>query len=387
MQSGVTKWAIVIAIVYMAWSLIEVSPQIRSSPIALHTGILLYGLIQLSLDFFSDIFKLPSGTSKTSKYNLRIKGNGLWSDYSNYLYIIFLFVLPVLSQLFRDESLYQTAGWKSVGGIIEAQSTINCYILIFLIITFTVYQIGSSIYEKRKGFPFPITFIVFAKNENSLSVLMLLSLELAIGNAVAACIVMSLLPADLLKSVLTFSFDLALIILALNFLYRTRFQSEYLEKIGALERDIIFHELSDNEIKDRIQNEFIGQEFGEWLKTKINEVTKSATALNELSKTIVTDLEQIEALPRDFKYEQDGRLDKLLSDLETTFQNYQNIVQPLLNWLAVVVSQQTGAYQKHVLVTVNELFSELNTIHESTKSQTLATLENIREALRRRRQK
>lgn len=381
-QSGVTKWGVIIALVYIVWNLIDSYPKVRDDSIAFYSAIFMYGFLQLSVDYFSTFFNLPLGGTNNSKFDIRIRGKGFASEYVNYLIIIILMLgLPLLSQFCRDASILNVQSVSTSIRFIEIQVSINFYALSFLIIATAAYLLFNSIYERIKRYPSPLIFNSRTKGKKTQYMLMFFSLEMAFGNAIAFYMLLNYLPLTVLQPVLTFTFDLVLIVLAIKYLSSSTFQNGRIEKISSLERDIIFHELSTDEIKKRIQEEFIGHEFGEWLKNKVNEVRKEAAALHELSEKSIELRAGIEALSKELEYEKNGRLNKFMDELESRYKSYNKKFSPLVNWISIVIANN-GNYEQGLISTIKEVFEDIKVVHDLTVKKTKTTMAEIRAVLK-----
>lgn len=367
-QSGVTKWGVVIGVVYITWHFIDAFSGIASNYLAIHLAIFMYGLIYLSIDSFSDFFRSYTSLRKTSKFNLRIRGNSVGNMENNVPFLLLVFVLPIISFLGRDEYIYEKLGWPLIGAFVEAQTMINLYYLSFTFITVGLFIVVSLYYEEKKGFPTPISIIAHTKGDSSLLFLKVLSIELALGNAIAAYFILTCISQATLKPVLICSFDAALISLALIYLSHQRAQSSRIDQILSLERDVVFHDLSDEEIKFRIQEEFIGHEFGDWLNSKVTEIRVETSKLIESAEAAISESAEIIALPETLIYERSGRVSKLLDNLEAGFNSYKSKVEPLLDWMRPIASS-SGTYDKHIVETIFKIFGELKKINEDTHAK------------------
>lgn len=380
-QSGITKWGVVIGVVYISWHFIDAFSGIASNPLALHLAVFMYGLIYLSIDSFSDFFRSHTSLRKTSKFNLRIRGNSAWNMENNIPLLFLVFVLPIISFLGRDEFIYEKLGWPPIGAFIEAQAMINLYYLSFTFIAVASFIVVSLYYEKMKGFPTPISIIAHTKGDSPFIFLKALSIEIALGNAIAAYLILTCVSQSTLKPILICSFDAALIAIALIYLSNQRAQSSRIEQILSLERDVVFHDLSDEDIKFRIQEEFIGHEFGDWLNNKVSEIRVESSKLIESAEAAISESAEIIALPESLIYERSGRVSKLLDNLESGFNCYKSKVGPLLDWMRPI-ADSSGTYDKHIVETIFKIFGELKKINEDTHAKMQEAMQTLRTIVR-----
>ncbi|MGQ3685801.1 MAG: hypothetical protein ACUBOA_12480 [Candidatus Loosdrechtia sp.] len=70
--------------------------------------------------------------------------------------------------------------------------------------------------------------------------------------------------------IVTLAFNFTLISFGFVTLLRTQSTKTKLSILEQLERDIIIHNINENDIKARLQEEYLGQEIGEWLTVKLS---------------------------------------------------------------------------------------------------------------------
>jgi hypothetical protein len=381
-QSGLTRWGVVIAIVYIAWNLIGAYPKIIDDQLLIQTTILLYGFMLLSIDFLKDLISISSGINTSSKYSSRITGTGFINSFSFLPTIFLLGVFPFLSQMRIGNVIQAASRWNQYGLYIAAQTKINLSIVGIFVIGTIIFAIASWIYEIKKGYPFPITFMVMEKKSPRRERLLFafVAIEMGFGNAIAAYLTVNLLPSNSIANVLTFSLDIALLSFAINFLFRSQSESDRIAKINELERDIVFHDIPVDEIRNRLQEDFLGHELGEWLRNRVNQVRLEAVSLNQMSEKTKELRAALEALPQDLQYERSGRLDDYMTKLDSQFNTYNKKIRLLLDWLNIVISR-SGTYKPNTIAILKEIFDDLKTINELTTTKSRTAIAELKEII------
>lgn len=365
-KSGITKWGIVIGIVYVAWHFIESYSQIIDKPVAHHAAIFLFGFIFISIDAFSYLFRDSTTSGSKSRFNLRIKENSVWEINSSIVVTcLILFGLPLLSQLGKDTYIYTQLSWPLEAAIIDAQAKINFYYLCFFLLVTPTYFFFSQLYEKKKELPTPISIIAQTKGPNILHAFRIINVELAFGNAVAAYTLLNLLPATDIRHILTSSFDASLITFALVYISSHSLQNVRAEQILTLERDVLFHDLTNDDIKFRIQEELIGHEFGEWLSSKLSEIRIESNALVCQAKCIGSAIEKLREHRSPNESEEPIQAAEEFKRMQ---QQLEGKLNPILVWMETIISN-SGSYDKYVVSLIQERFNELSKIRESTGKQ------------------
>lgn len=395
-QSGVTLWGGAIGIVYVLWNLIDVYPSIRSNSVALQSAILLYAFIQLSIGFSVDLLRSRNRPGSSSEFNIRIRGSGFSNGMHGHIGLFLLWGLPFVA-IFSSRAANDQSFPPDAYKVIEFMSSFDTYALGIFIAFIVIFFVYGQIYEKRTGYPSPYTFALLASDTNTnkklTSVFSAIGsviggaglIILAFGNALAAYMMSSAVEGGVLKNVLVFSFDLALIILAINYLRNIDFQADRLERLNALERDIVFHDLSDEKVRERLQEDLIGHAFGDWLRNKLAEVKHDSDVLVDLVNQVDVFLTEVERLPIDHRFEREGRLDEYLHKIEAASTSYNNKTSALLNWTKAVLESQQS-YKSHVVLTLKSISEELNAMHNLTAESSLRAIGKLKDFIVKKRQ-
>lgn len=368
-QTGITRWALILAIIYVSWNLIDNYSTVRSSPLGIHAIFFLYGLLYLAIVYFKDLVNFRSEPGG-SRYNLRVSVNNPLGDIvSSSIWLGLDLGLPILSQVSRDESIYNVAPYEILRKVVDLQAVANIWVLGAIVAVMILVVPIVSISERSSRIPSYLPFLAAYKSNWAKVMWVAVFVELAIGNTVAAYVVISALPAGDLHGILTCSFDLAVIAVALISLIAAQSESNRTRGIELLERDIVFHDLSTEQIRNRIQQEFIGHEIGEWLTIKLDEVRKLAAEVEKLADG-VADLElELKKLPPNLLFERHGRIAEYSNKLNAASQKYNDKITPLMNWLNAVRAAPGKGNSAEVASVLEDIFNKLTSIGASTKER------------------
>ena len=130
---------------------------------------------------------------------------------------------------------------------------------------------------------------------------------------------------------------LVFIVIIIRTLLGSLTQQRSLEWLENLERDIVIHNITELEIRDRLEREYLGRELGALLKQRVDEARIRADALQRFTAEAEAKLEEISRLDANLVYERAGRIKDILTSLETKRDELRAQWFPLSKWLAKAI--------------------------------------------------
>jgi hypothetical protein len=109
--------------------------------------------------------------------------------------------------------------------------------------------------------------------------------------------------------------------------------SRSLEWLETLERDIVIHDIPINQVKDRLEREYLGSELGSWLQARVEEIKNRAEALERFESEARSKFAEIRTLDSELMFERMGRIEALTISLEKHHQELGALFDPLSKWL------------------------------------------------------
>mgnify|MGYP007037358134 CR=1 FL=1 len=116
-------------------------------------------------------------------------------------------------------------------------------------------------------------------------------------------------------------------------------RQERLSALATLERDIVMHNLSAPEIKNRFENELIGCELGDWAKKRIEKVRECEISLTAYCKDAEEVLQQVSELDPSLKFERKGRIRECINQLNSEIDELTKHWNPLNEWMTACLTQ------------------------------------------------
>ncbi len=298
-KEGMTFWAIVAGLVFVIARLLQTLSGFT-------TGDLDYSefyksFSQLHLAILSIyVLTLIGGFSQRRRLDYRLLGT------RNIGPIFIIAVIFISAPLFAS---YQLRGIENPSPF-QFQDTINFWtlaILALVLLISVIYVIGIEIRTRKATLP-PIEQLVTVKPAitKAISVLMaLLLLELVCGNAFN--IFSRVYGSEEVAIVQSVAFDISIIMFGAAVLFKNSRTAERLNGLARIERDILLHDLSEREIIDRLQEDYLGEYLGDRIR-------KCLLELREKRKSVLDSLSKFEKI-RDTEIAETG-------DAEVDFSDY-----------------------------------------------------------------
>lgn len=362
-RQGVTTWALAAGIVYLLWNLV---PQLGAIAKLEDWRFTFYqNIAHIYVAIITGTVLIKSGRSALRKgpFDYRIRNN----EFAEFLLaLVFLSVtlgVPLYCSIFALSRMES-------GGFHALQLTVNTIALGFMalsgILAFGI-QVKSRI---QTGYPAPSLLMEGqSKTFSFLNFLMsVLTIELFIGNIHASLIPLVHEP-DRWLLYFPAALNVSLLIIACLIAYLANQPKRDIEALARIERDIVLHDLSKEEIRNRLETDLLGQSFGGWISEKIAFVKERAVKLRELSIEHEAVLAAIDQIDPKFSYERSERLRVHLETLKNARNEYTKAAMPLIRWLNSARSARLVLDDRVILTVLEEATKELQQVlEECTKS-------------------
>ncbi|OOZ74852.1 hypothetical protein BOW50_12345, partial [Solemya velum gill symbiont] len=152
--------------------------------------------------------------------------------------------------------------------------------------------------------------------------------------------------------------------------------NKQLNRLARLERDIVLHELTEKEILERIQDEFVGQFAGDWMESRLKDFREKSSILIELTEKVDDVLAEVNKIDSEYIKEKKGRIEEYVEELDKRHVSYSEILNPLLDWLKDARIQ--AALHKDEYIE-----SLVQTSHEELKARNLEVSTNVSDATKK----
>lgn len=325
-QHGATIWALSVAAFALIW---KITPTAQGAIIDGNTD----GIIQfisfispLIFFIFFGIFSFePTSKPNRNDYRLSISSRHR-NSFINFLSILLLCVAPLIACIHSLGSLNHT--------ITIWTTKINIFIYSFFIFIFFYSLYARHKSFKKYGLP-PVTEIPIDRNSKFNFYLFSIFKSIII-------IVILINSYSIYKSINSDKYYLLGFISAVNITFLIYIISAILMKLGGssiltglekLERDILLYDLSEDEIKERLEEEYLGIEFGKWLSDKIDHLEILATLLNEHSEKLVDLKSEIQNIDPQYNYEIESRINNYMDKYFELSEQYSVEASALVGWI------------------------------------------------------
>ena len=152
-----------------------------------------------------------------------------------------------------------------------------------------------------------------------------------------------------------------------------------LQILAKLERDIVIHQLSAEEIKTRLEEDLIGLEIGDWAKKRIDGVRALQTALLAYCNDADEAIGQIAELDISLKFERDGRARECLNRLNNDFGKLEKEWDPLYSWMSSYLSQPS--IDSYITQVVKAAVEDLSVLMKQSTQRVRNTITSLEKQL------
>ena len=377
-NNGFTTWALLIAMIYLIWNSIPQVNILRNDLDALKVVLVQYSHVHVFL--IAGILLLSnSARSPIKNFDYRISVRSISSYVTLFTTIFVILILPTYT------THYVLHSGIALNKIQTYQLMINKWFLLILSVLTLIILALVTVYQKFTGYPLPLLLPQKQPKSASVSItkvlLVILLIELLAGNLYTLIDNYYQTSTIKLTEVTTLAFNLSLFSFALIFLLRRQSAQITLSNLERLERDIIIHRIEENEIKQRLEEEFLEHELGEWLKLKLSEVRQKADSLLQQSQEADQFCEDYNELEQGLRYEKFGRMQEYMDKLKTKLNEYIEKFNRLWKWLDFAMQIPNIKTDSYLIEILSNTTKDLNDIRKEVCDKVKSAIGKI-EALR-----
>lgn len=373
-KDGMTYWAILAGLIYVTWHLLKTVSELPSDTTSYLDFYHAFSQTHLALLSLSYFISVSSSTNKKNDLDHRI----LRSDVGTAEIVVVLLII-------LGPPLY------CIHEIIESnahipyfyyQTSINFWALsafLTLYFIFVPYH-----YLKFSKNDLPPAAELCSRNSKSFEIfsimMRVLVFEILTGNILN--IVIDIYGSKITPVVYDVAFNTSLIIFGLLFLFNQKGTYKDLDRLASLERDAIIHELSDKEIMERLQDEYLGRYVGDWISELLKEIRGIGESLCDHSIQVDKLIAEVDSINATYSRERIGRIEDYLDELEEKNTHHQNSLDPLLKWLEEAKTQASMNNDSFMLSLVKSSYKELESSNKEVHSQVNEATTKLKEWLK-----
>lgn len=306
-KAGMTFWAILAGMVYVVWQLLQELSGLEVGQLSIFELYHSFGQIYLAVLSMSILIAFGGRSNSKRDLDYRV----FREDGSNITIIILMLIflgIPLYA-------VYQSMNSESISTFISWQSTVNFWSLAIILSISTIYFLYEFFAGKDRGFPPVATLISGSSNLTRVPnmLIALLFLEVFVGNVVN--IAVDVYGSINVAKMHAAAFDTTLLMFGCFLLFRSGKTDERLDRFARFERDIIVHNISEKEILERLQDDYLGRYVGDWISDILLEVKEKAEALVEKSDGCDDLINDVNAIDEEYERERNGRVSDYLDEL------------------------------------------------------------------------
>lgn len=333
-REGISIWALAGAAVYLMSQLAQEAPPIWQTPNTLSLTVLIFVHLFVGFDLLVTVIT-PGGLERRRSSDYRVFQNFDSSVMALGIFqLTWAMLLPALASGLASVFTDDLPRWQVY--------TLRLNALFFAIVyTIVIAQIFNSLQSIAKtGLPLPAVLGLqrtrLVRYVSFVFVLLLLMISLA--NMFWLVSTIARVPVSLSKNVLITSFYSVILIYVIKYLIDSLTRERPLGRIERLERDILFSNLCDREVRERIEEEFLGQEVSSVLREKLAALHGQADVL----KAVLSEVEGLGNGSGDNKEMWDSvRLDELSEKFNAKSGAFMRDSGVLLAWLKNALTHTT----------------------------------------------
>ncbi len=353
-QSGITIWALTGAVIYLIWQTIPTYAVIKGDADAAHLALFLTGqLLALMVGAWHLLHSLAK-RNFYSPFDSRLERDISITD------AVFVAAITILQVGFP--AMVNAAAINSAYAIPSLYwlYRINAYGLGILLVVVLITLPILLTYKKVIGFVPLATNSVGKKGKlllfASASVDLAL-IALAPVNIYGIYVTTKVIDASLFSAVFLTAFNTAIAIWALTMLMKSYRASNALAFFEKLERDIVMHGLSEAEIRDRLEQEYLGSELGAWIGKQVGLIKEYAADLNAYCASVNERIDEVRKVDATHTFERMGRLRSIINGLETRLDTLTGAWTPMQRWLTYsnLTARNDSYAETHIKAALNEL--------------------------------
>ncbi|MBN1005075.1 hypothetical protein [Amphritea pacifica] len=369
-KAGMTFWTILAGMIYVVWQLLQTLSDLEVKTSSLSDFYRSFS--QIHLVIISISFLIVLGRKSNVKRDLDYR---VFREEGGVIAVVVLMFIFLGSPLFAINYIIK---FEVVASYFSWQVMINYYALVFVVVTLIAGFFYEIFKRKEEQFP-PVSTLISdssALTRAFKTVISLVLIEISIGNSLNT--ITDVYGSDNIAKTQMAAFDISLLIFGCFFLFRNGKTDERLDRLASFERDILVHNLSEKEIIERLQDDFLGKYLGDWISQKLSDIKEKAQVLINHSQGSSEILREVESIDLAYERERTGRVGEYLADLEEKNESYLKSLTPLVNWLEKLSNQAALHKDDIMLVLVKESISDINKSSKDVREEVNCAISNLK---------
>lgn len=373
-HTGITRWALLAGLAYIAWQSVPLLAKIKDIESS-WTHLWLFSAYLSTISFFAHfLYQTLNINRHVSPYDYRQVS--VTANTGSHLSLLIVFVS------FAPSICLSYLAWKTTPGLSDLNYrflNLITWTLSGMSIAVTGAMIYSANYIKKNGFMPPF---LFAANKSSISTFIFqipVPLFFISISTYYFSTNINTIPTPIFEPVLLLGGSIALVGPCIEVILSGIRRQERLSVLATLERDILMHDLSPEEIKARLEDEFIGCELGDWAKRRVEQVRAAHTSISAYCKEAQEVLQQVSALDPSLKYERIGRIKHCVNQLGSKIDELNEHWEPLNAWLTGCKTQ--ASLDPYIIKVVEGTLADLSPLMQTSVKMARSSLDLLKKRL------
>ncbi|MBD9632804.1 hypothetical protein [Pseudomonas sp. PDM19] len=149
--------------------------------------------------------------------------------------------------------------------------------------------------------------------------------------------------------------------------------------LSKLQRDIFIHDITTDEIENRLKEEFVGLQFDEWLESELEKIQRKIEDLSKVIDGYENIKDSISQIAQNLKYERDGQKNEYKKRILDSYSDYFKAFGTLDRWIDRALRSQVSkdSYLKERLSEIKTSINNTSNTNKITVSKILEDLSSI----------
>ena len=377
-QNGVTKWALGVAIFYLLFQALPNFTALRFGELSYNQFLIFFTHTMGFLIGCNWLYLQIKGNSKFSKYDYRFTTS---APKPLYKFIYFftnegLFLLLVFLSFSLDHFNTDLLPSESpMKGIISGEFLVLMISAMFPGLIALV-LIGLMLSKNKKLDGYPTWFDVTTNQGEHFDYLFNLIIAVMLLNGYYLIYPTFDITKEDFQKYILLSFQLGLASYGMSYFLRSLRNTSKLEDLSKLERNIVLHDFTENDVKKALEEIYFGNEFETWLKREIDTLANEASSVNDLVQGKAAFFKGLEDLPQELSYERKGRISDYLKRLEDSLASAKTRKDHLVECLSSIIRFEKK--DKYLLSLLNQSLEDINSTFNNQVAETNKVLQELR---------
>lgn len=361
-NSGMTTWAILAALVYIFWETIPLMPTLR--PLLETKSVVLPALIGCSiLSSIRDVFASMNNHSNP-KSSYKIKSNNEW-EARRELIMLALLMLPLL--------LCGPAWWH-----FERSIEFNIYFTnsaLSLMVLFSITKNFIEEHKQKKITGLPTVESITGANEKTGIIASLFAYGLWFLLIYFNAVELISINHEFSKDIVKFIFNVVVIYALVIIFFENKTNNWELRYLEDLDRDLVLQDLTEDDVKIRVQSEYFGIQFGDWAKNMVSITSSLIAESRDLETEVNDEVLSINQIPDEYQHEKKARREKLSKRANEKLQEMETQVNSLHGWSCKLIAAL------NVNSSIYSDAKDLNQLSERNKNEAASLIVRIKRTI------